>query len=64
MNDAERFESEAARLEKVLFKDGFHVAGRDTVQIEDVGYRDANRVGLRFNRFHKSKARRAEAYRA
>ena len=43
VNDAEGLETERARLFEIRFDNGFDVAGRDGVEVEDIGDGDADR---------------------
>jgi hypothetical protein len=41
MNDSQRSHSEAVRFREILFDNGFHVARRNAVKIENIGYRNS-----------------------
>ena len=45
MNDAHRFETLFVREQQVLFDHTLHVARRNRVQIEHIGYLDFDRFG-------------------
>src|SRR5262249_3883389 len=44
MNNPHRAKSQPVRLFHISFHHGLHVTRRNTMQIEDVGYRDADRL--------------------
>src|ERR1035438_9646997 len=48
VDNTEGFEAQAVGLAKVFFDDRLDVAGRDRVEVEDVGDANANRFGIGF----------------
>jgi hypothetical protein len=61
VNDPQSFEAHAPGLFEIFFNDLLHVRGRDSVEIENVGNRNPDRL---HPIPHKPKARSAEADRA